>query len=242
MDDSAQDFNKRELKKLHKEEVKSKEKKARVIKNILFLLGIVGVIAAIGYGIVKLSDPQASFTKPLSLEVEEIDHVKGNINGNVTLVEYGDYECPGCSAYAPIVSASAEMFDELKIVYRHFPLPGHKNTLPASYAAEAAAKQGKFWEMNDLLYASQQDWMPLSDPKAKFEEYATSLELNIDQFKQDYDSDEIKEKINRDLNSGNDSGVNATPTFFLNGRKIERLPSSAQQFFDIIQKEIDNKS
>lgn len=241
MDESAQEFSKRELKKLRKEEEKKKEQRNNAGKKLLTLLGIVAVIGVVGYGLLSLSDPNKSFSTPLALQVESIDHVKGNPEAAVTLVEYGDYECPGCASFAPIVAQAAENFaDDLKVVYRHFPLPNHPNSLPAAYAAEAAAVQGKFWEMNDLLFMQQREWMIESNPQAKFEEYAQSLELEIDKFKQDMESQQVRDKVQRDATSGMDSKVNATPTFYLNGEKVEKLPGSPQQFFELIQKEIDD--
>ena len=240
MDESAQEFSKRELKKQKKEEEKKKESRTKTGKNFLILLGIVGIIAALGYGLLTLSDPETSFAPPLSQEVEAIDHIKGPEQALVTLVEYGDYECPGCAAYAPLVSQAASNFSEdLRVVYRHSPIPGHVNSVPAAYAAEAAAKQGKFWEMSDLLFVAQRQWMGQSDPYPQFEALAQSLELNIEQFKQDYESQEVRDKVARDATTAEESGVNATPTFFINGVKVERLPSSPQGFFELIQKEID---
>lgn len=242
MDESAQEFNKRELKKLRKEEEKKKEQRSKTGKNLLTVLGIIAVIGAIGYGLMSLSDPETSFSPPLSLLVDQTDHIKGNEQAAVTLVEYGDYECPGCAAYAPLVSQAASNFGEdLRIVYRHSPIQGHVNSVPAAYAAEAAGKQGKFWEMNDLLFSSQRNWMGQSDPYPKFEELAQSLELNVEQFKSDYDSQDVRDKVQRDKDSADESGVNATPTFFLNGEKVERLPGTPQAFFDLIQKEIDEQ-
>jgi len=240
MDDSAQEFNKREVSKKHKEEERQKARTASVIKNLSILLVIVGVVVGIGYGLVKLSDPNTSFAPELSGEVGSSDHIKGNVDAPVTLVEYGDYQCPGCAAYYPLIIQAEENFkDTLRVVFRHFPLPGHANALPAAYAAEAASMQGKFWEMSELLYAFQNDWSELGDTQSKFDEYAQSLELDMEKFHQDMSSDEVKNKVEDDLQSGIDSKINATPTFYINGSKVEKLPASPQAFFDLIQKEID---
>ena len=240
MDDSVQEFSKRELKKMRKEEEKTKEKKSKMGKNLFTILAIFGVIALVGYGLLKLSDPETSFSKPLSLGVEEIDQAKGAENPTVTMVEYGDYQCPGCASFAPIVEQALTQFpNDLRLVYRHIPLPQHLNAPAASYAAEAAGKQGKFWEMHNGLYAMQQEWQLLENPIAQFETYAAEMDLDVEQFKADFASEEIANKVERDAQSAIDSDVNSTPTFFINGQKVERLPSSPQQFFDLIQKEID---
>lgn len=239
-DDSVKEFSKRELKKMRKEEDKNKESRSKTGKNLLTLLGIVAVIVAIGYGLIKLSDPETSFSRPLSLPVEDIDHTEGPEDAKVTMVEYGDYQCPACATYSPVVIQALEQFpNDLRLVYRHIPLPQHLNAPAASFAAEAAGKQGKFWEMHNGLYAMQAEWQSLENPVPQFEQYAEEMGLDVEKFKQDFASEEVASKVERDMKSAGDSGVNSTPTFFLNGTKVERLPGNPQQFFDMIQAEID---
>jgi protein-disulfide isomerase len=240
MDESAQEFSKRELKKMRKEEEKNKEQKSKTGKNLFTILAIFGVIALVGYGLLKISDPETSFSKPLSLPVEEIDNVKGAENPTVIMVEYGDYNCPGCASFAPIVEQAVTQFpDDLRLAYRHMPLPQYASSPIAAAVAEAAGKQGKFWEMHNGLYAMQEEWKHLENPVAQFEQYAEEMNLDMEKFKADFASEEIANKVERDAQSALDSDVNSTPTFFINGKKVERLPSSPQQFFDLIQAEID---
>lgn len=157
------------------------------------------------------------------IQVSQTDHVRGAKDGKVTLVEFGDFQCPACGAYEPIVKqVVADNKDTLKIVYRHFPLTQiHKNALPAALATEAAGLQGKFWEMHDILYAKQDEWSGSLNAQDLFVMYATTLELDVQKFKNDLSSKTLEDKILSEFKEGVRLGVQGTPTFFLNGKKLE---------------------
>ena len=127
----------------------------------------------------------------------------------------------------------AEYKDQISFTYRHFPLPQHKNALPAAYASEAAGKQGKFWEMADMLFKNQDEWSESVTAQIIFEGYAKKIGLNIDQYKADVKSDAVKAKVERDLKSAKLSRVDHTPTFFING-KLSDNPRSAQELKALI--------
>jgi protein-disulfide isomerase len=128
--------------------------------------------------------------------------------------------------------------EDLNIVYRHFPLiEVHKNALPAAKAAEAAAKQGKFWEMHNLLFEKQEEWGQDSNALDKFISYAEGLGLDVELFKSDFDSKEVQDRIAADMASGDSLRVNATPTFFLNGNKVS--PRSYDEFKNLVEREIE---
>lgn len=168
------------------------------------------------------------------------DWIKGDKNAKTILIEYSDFQCPACAAYHPLVKKiSEELGDKMAFIYRHFPLSQHQNAKLAATASEAAGKQNKFWEMHDLIFENQKDWSNLSNSRAKelLAQYAETLNLNIEQFKNDMDSDEIKNKINSDLKSGAIAKVNSTPTFFLNGKKIS--PRSYEEFKQMIASQIE---
>lgn len=176
------------------------------------------------------STPVSDEQKKL-LEVVSDDYIKGNKEASVTLVEYLDFECEACGAYYPLVKQLAEEFKtDVRFVNRYFPLPGHKNGLPAALAVEAAARQGKYWEMHDKLFNEQKNWgeKQAADPKI-FEGYAQAIGLNMDQYKKDVASKEVKDRVERDKNSGTKLGVSGTPTFFLNGDKIPN-PKTPEDF------------
>jgi len=146
------------------------------------------------------------------------DHVQGNPNAPIRLVEYGDYECPYCGRAYRIVKALQEaLVDDLLFAWRNFPLSQvHPHALRAAAAAEAAGLQDRFWEMHDMLFEHQD---ALDD--AHLLAYGELLGLDVERFARDLDSDEVAERVRADFLSGARSGVNGTPTFFVNGERYD---------------------
>ncbi len=152
------------------------------------------------------------------------DHITGNAESKVILVEYGDFQCPGCAGASPNIQVLLEEYgDRIAVIFRNFPLTSmHPNAKAAAAAAEAAGKQGKYWEMNSHLFKSQGEWQN-ADTKTRtdiFKGYAEALQLNVDTFMEDLASSDIAKKISFDQALGKKDGVTATPTFFLNGEKV----------------------
>lgn len=142
-------------------------------------------------------------------------------NAKITIVEFGDYQCPACQAYEPLTqSLLTEFSGKITFVFRHYPLPQHKNARITAYAAEAAGIQGKYWEMHHLLYEKQEEWSEKDDIKTQVIEYAKILGLDDKKFSLDIDSKEIMQKIERDRADGELLNVNSTPTFFVDRQKI----------------------
>lgn len=161
------------------------------------------------------------------------NHIEGSTSTGVKLVEYGDYECPYCGEYYPIVKqVVAEYQNQIQFQFRNLPLTQlHPNAFAAARAAEAASLQGKFWEMHDTLYQNQNDWTQSSNPTPIFNSYATQLGLNLTQFKSDYSSDKVNNTINADVNEFNKTKAEeATPTFFLDGQLVH--PTQSVQSFE----------
>jgi len=158
------------------------------------------------------------------------DHVTGNASGKILFIEYGDYQCPSCGgAYTNVKSILEENGNDITFIFRNFPLTTvHPNARAAAAAAEAAGLQGKFWEMHDKLYEGQSDWENLDGTKRTnmFKTYATSLGLDVSKFESDLSAKQVTQKINFDLAVGKAVDVNATPTFFLNGEKLDDKTSS----------------
>lgn len=164
------------------------------------------------------------------------DWITANPESKVGLIEYGDFQCPACAAYETILQKLLkDNAKELKFVYRNFPLQQHANAKIAAYAAGAAGQQGKFWEMHDLIFAGQNSWEGKNNEGAKdiFVGYAKILNLNMDQFNQDLNSAEVRGKVEADYQSGLKAGVNSTPTFFLNEKKVQ--PQSYEAFANLIK-------
>ncbi|MDA1060358.1 MAG: thioredoxin domain-containing protein [bacterium] len=166
---------------------------------------------------------------------------RGNEKSTIYLVEYSDFQCPACASREPIVEDIIQEFGEhIKFVYRHFPLRSiHANAQAAAEAAEAAGLQGKFWEMHDLIFKNQTTWEKQTGSEAatSFSGYALELGLDIDQFLDDAASNSVEKAVDEDYDSGTRAGVNSTPTFFLNGEKIN--PGSYEEFRTLIRQTIE---
>jgi len=153
-------------------------------------------------------------TARLTLPVSERDHVQGLVTAPVTLVEYGDYECPYCGqAYGIVQELQRRLGDRLRFVFRNFPLTNaHPHAAHAAEAAEAAAAQGKFWEMHDYLYQHQR---ALDDPHLL--QAAEHVGLDVARFRQEMEAHTHAARVREDFMSGVRSDVNGTPSFFING-------------------------
>ncbi len=164
------------------------------------------------------------------------DHVFGKADSKVMLVEYGDYQCPGCGAAYPTLKALSEKYqNQIAFVFRNFPLTTiHPNARAAAATAEAAGLQGKFWEMHNKLYETQSDWQSLSGNERSnfFAGYATGFGLNVDTFKADLSGANVNQKISFDQAVGKKAKVNATPTIYLNGKQIDQATWGDQAKFD----------
>jgi protein-disulfide isomerase len=150
----------------------------------------------------------------LRVEVGPEDHVQGPADAPVTLVEYGDFECPHCGRAHPIIKRVQRHFgDRLRLVYRHFPLSEiHPNAEPAAEASEFAGSEDKFWEMHDALFENQDELSP-----ATILELAVEIGLDGEELSEALEAGTFEQKVRRDFSSGVRSGVNGTPTFFING-------------------------
>ncbi len=159
------------------------------------------------------SEWEAVLTLPVT---EGRDHIQGPADAAVSLVEYGDYECPYCGAAYPIIKeVQARMGERLRFVFRNFPIStSHPHAEQAAEAAEAAASQGRFWPMHDLLYENQSR---LRDQD--LHAYAEKLQLDIEPFDKEMADHVHAERVREDFMSGVRSGVNGTPTFYINGAR-----------------------
>lgn len=150
----------------------------------------------------------------LAVPVSPIDHTRGPDHAPLTIVEYADFECPSCKQVAPLLELMMMRFpNHLRTVFRHYPLEGvHPHALLAAQAAEAAAAQGKFWDMHDLMYAHQQHLK-----LAHLRNYAEQLELDMTRFNAELGDEVYLQRVREQIEGGKKSGVRATPTIYLNG-------------------------
>jgi protein-disulfide isomerase len=164
--------------------------------------------------------------------VHEGDHGTGNKNANIVLVEYGDYQCPHCGhAYPLLKRLVQDMGNQLYFVFRNFPLPEvHPAAIMAAQAAEAAAQQNKFWEMHDLIFEHQDDLHGNT-----FLELARKLKLNLNKFAEDWKSKALLQRVESDFESGVRSGVNGTPTLFVNNEMLMSYDGSYESLVEGIR-------
>ena len=174
----------------------------------------------------------------LKFAVNSADHHQGNVNAAITLVEYGDFECPYCRRAHPLVKRLLnQRGKELLFVYRNFPLREiHPHSYISAIAAEAAGKQGKFWQMHDLIFENQ------NKLNANYLlSLVENIGLDLEQFAEDSNSDEVLNKLEADFESGVRSGVNGTPTFFLNGTRLLTYDETYESLADAVQHEFEMK-
>jgi protein-disulfide isomerase len=168
----------------------------------------------------------------------EVDHIRGPAEAPLTLVEYGDFQCPYCGRAESVTRDLVQEFgDELTFVFRHLPLADvHEHAEQAAEAAEAAGAQGKFWEMHDLLLSNQGS-LELED----LARHAADLGLDVDRFSEDLMSRRFAMRVARDVESADESGVAGTPTFFVNGRRhygaydIESLSGALRREAEVVR-------
>lgn len=195
-------------------------------KWIIFAVLVVAIFGAVIW--VNKSNEKPAFSGDATKIITDApiaDQVYGTRDQKVVLIEYGDYQCPACgSMYQPVKQISEKYKDKVTFIFRNLPLTNiHPNALASATAAEAAGLQGKFWEMHDKLYETQQSWsnVAVDQREAVFSGYASELGLNVDQFKKDLSSADVKAKIDRDRQIAKTIGADSTPTFVLNGTKLE---------------------
>ncbi len=215
-------------------------------------LGILVGIVIIFAGIFAITQHSSNNSGATTNNSQPTNHVEGLGQKGVTLIEYGDFECPVCADYYPIVKQVAAQFnDQIYYQFRNLPLSTiHPNAFAAARAAEAAGLQGKYWQMHDALYVNQSSWASSSDPKSTFDVYAKNLSLNVSQFDSDYASSKVNDAINADVSAFLKTGQQqATPTFFLDGKFVgnsQLIDSSGQvsvaKFASVINAEITAKN
>ena len=201
-------------------------------KNLTPILVSVGILAAILFVVFALMKPSSDSTdsadktdavSPTAAQQQQIktgSNSKGDATSKVVVTEFGDFQCPACGAFEKELQATIlpQYGSKINFIFKHFPLTQiHKNALTAAYASEAAANQGKFWEMHDKLYANQDAWSELSDPQPSFDSYAVAIGLNMDKYRADMKSASVKARVEKDKKLADALKLPGTPSFFVNG-------------------------
>lgn len=185
----------------------------------VFLIGFIWWWSAI-----RLAIPQSERDKPTNT-IMPTDWYLGNPQGQIKIIEYSDFQCPACQQYSKVDQQLVQLFgDRIGFAYRHFPLRElHRYANLAAQAAEAAGKQGKFWDMAALLFNHQNDWADSPQAPTLFTNYAESLKLNLPEFLADIRSRQVRALVEADYINGLVNKINSTPTFYINGQKINNL-------------------
>ena len=231
-------MNKKERQKKIREQKQASASRKKLLNKLILFLGLAILVFAVGITAFQRFMLQV----PTVDEVLEIDIVKGFKSAPLTLIEYSDFQCPACRVQNGMIqSAWKDVRRKVKLVYRHFPLTRiHPHAMLAAHYTEAANRQGKFWEMHDLLFDNQAIWSKLDDPRKQFDQYASQLGLDLDKLKQDMESDVVKDKISADIASARKAGVSSTPTLFLEGELLSNI-RGRESFIDAIENAADLK-
>lgn len=206
-------------------------------QRILTWGGFIVVIGLIVWGLIVANNKSIDLAKPLTLAVPVTasDWITGSTTASLTLVEYSDFQCPACASYELWIEQLLKDYgSRLRFVYRHFPLPQHGNAYPSAIAAEAAGRQGRFWEMHSMLFTKQLDWQDSDKANELFTEYAKTLKLDLKKFAADMADPTLRTKIQESYVGGEKAHIYGTPTFFLNGTSIES-PRTYEAFKKIIE-------
>ena len=219
--DCSKKFDSPEAMEQHRKDKHTAEKPKRKMNMKRIGIAAAIIIIIIGIGLFFILSPSPTYTIQ-----RERTNFAGPENATVTVIEFSDFECPFCGKAAPTVKQIKEQYgDRIRFVYKHFPLPSHSTAPKAAEAAECAGDQGKFWEMHDKMFANQKTLFPNS-----LKGYAKDIGLNTTAFNNCLDSGIMASRVQSDQQEGNTFGVKATPTFFINNRKIEGAqPLSAFQ-------------
>lgn len=200
----------------------------KYLPTILVVLAVLGVVAFIVWALMR---PEQSADQAKTLSAQETaelqqGHSLGNPDSKVVLTEFGDYQCPACGQWHPFIKDTVlpKYQDRIKFVFKNLPLVNiHKNALISAQAAEAAALQGKFWEMHNKLYETQAQWENDSNDQAKgkFESYARELGLDVGRWKNDFDSAQVRDIIKADSALADKLQLPGTPSFLINGQIVD---------------------
>ena len=218
--------------KQEKQQAAQQKAQSKALASKVALFGITPVLAL--FVLYTLLSQGPTFSP---VEIADSDHIRGEREHPVSIVVYADFQCPACAVENETMARLwPQLSDRAHLIFRHFPVTStHQNTWEASLYAEAAARQGRFWEMHDYLFATQRLWSALPDAESEFDSYALELNLDIDRLRADMASDEVVAKIRNDQRGGNAAGVQGTPTVFINGRQLAR--PTRQRILEVVEEE-----
>jgi protein-disulfide isomerase len=209
-----------------------------------FVIVVLVALLAIGggtylYRVKRAANPQLKISKETNAQTGESAHALGPADAPITLEEFGDFQCPPCGKLSEPINRLQKQYN-LRVIYRQFPLPIHAHAREAAYASEAAGRQGRFWQMHDLLFREQAVWSSSTDPRPLFSAYAGMLQLDLGRFKQDMDNPDVQRQVELDQKRGALIGVTTTPTIFLNNQAVPPDQLSPDKFPQAVEAAVNN--
>jgi protein-disulfide isomerase len=217
----------------------------KMMKPLIVILLAVGVAAGAAVFLSRGNTDQSAknSSTPGHADIKAGTHTRGAQNAQLTLVEFGDYECPSCGAWHPFVKELLARYpDKLRLDFHHYPLVSvHPNAMAGAMAAEAAGEQGKFWEMHDALFEHQREWGESPNPKPIIVDIANRIGLDLNRFEQSLSSPALQSRILQDVSKAQELHVEGTPTFFLNGEQI-RPKLSMEDLVQLIEAHLHSTS
>jgi len=210
----------------------------KILKPLIVIVLAVAVAAGASVYLSRQPDKpeDTAAAAPAHADIKGGGHIRGPENASLTLVEFGDYQCPSCGAYHPLVKEILNRYPQkLRLEFHHFPLVSiHPNSMLASKAAEAAGEQGRYWEMHDALFEHQREWSDSPNAEPIFVALASQMGLDSNKFMQGLRSPQLQDRILRDVERGQDAKVDAVPTFFINGERAH-IKLSMEDFVQVIE-------
>lgn len=210
----------------------------KAIKPVIVIILAVAVAAGAAVFLSRQPDQpvQSSAAAPLPADIKSGGHFRGPENAELTLVEFGDYQCPSCAAYHPFVKEILNRYpNQVRFEFHHFPLISiHPNSMAASKAAEAAGEQGHYWEMHDALFEYQRQWADSPDPKPVFAAIANRIGINGTILVQTMESPVLQQRILKDVEQGDQAKIQAVPTFFIKGQQVY-VKASIEDFVQVVE-------
>ena len=210
---------------------------SKALKPLIVIVLAVAVAAGAAVYLSRQPDqPAETSAATTRADIKGGGHIRGPENAQLTLVEFGDYQCPSCGAYHPLVKEILTRYpQQLRLEFHHFPLISiHPNSMMASMAAEAAGEQGHYWEMHDALFEHQREWSDSPNAEPIFVALASRFGLDTNKFMQGLRSPDLQARILKDVTRGNDAHVEAVPTFFINGEQVH-VKLSMEDFVQVIE-------
>lgn len=194
------------------------------MKNIPLLIGTILAMIALVVGVAVIFSKKANAPIEMTRVVGDTTNATGSAQPIATLVEFSDFQCPACAAAYPLVKEIVDKnLEKMRFVYRHYPLPQHQNAQLAALAAETAASVDKFWQYHDVLFEKQSEWQGLSNDDAikKFADYAQAIGIPSELMQQSLKTKTFEQRVLKDMSDAGALGVSSTPTFYLNGQKVQ---------------------